>query len=61
MLHRPHESNAMAGCVCVCKTEIEGDAVVCANFVPTSGKAALDCQAKCRKGGHKEEEVIRRG
>lgn len=31
MLHKPHEGNVIAarGRVCVCKTELEGDAVVC--------------------------------
>lgn len=37
MLHRPHEGNVIAACgrvkrACVCKTEIEGEAVECANL-----------------------------
>lgn len=50
MLHRSHEGNMIVarGCVCVCKIEIEGDALVCANLFQTSGKAAPQSQAKCR-------------
>lgn len=50
MLHGPHEGNVIAACgrVCVCNAEIEGDAVVCANLLRTSGKAVSECQTKRR-------------